>query len=104
MNAAEWMARRSPALPESLARRTREMLAGTEHLPVPEALLAAAERHLSAMLAAGETSRAAAADLLAVDALVTYAFEAAASEPERLAGRAARAEASLSRLAGVPES
>ena len=104
MTAAEWLAQRAPAVPGSLAARTREMVAGTEHLPVPDALLAAAERHLSVMLVAGETSRASAADLLAIDSLVTYAFEAAASEPERLSERAARAEASISRVTGVPAS
>jgi hypothetical protein len=100
MTAAAWLAQREPPSPESLARRMGALLAGTEHLPIPDALLVAAEARLSAMLHEGETSRAAAADLLAVDALVTYAFEAASSEPERLAERAARAEARISRLAG----
>ena len=104
MTAAEWLALREPAPPESLARRMRSMLAGTEQLAVPEALLAAAEGRLSAMLVAGDTSRASAADLLAIDALVTYAFEAAVAEPEQMVERAARAEARISRLAGVPAS
>lgn len=38
-------------------------------------------------------------DLLAVDALVTYAFEAAAEQPDTLAKRATEAMLSIARLA-----
>ena len=74
------------------------------HLPVqqvPEACLDAGERLLDELLACGSTSRSTALDLLAVDALVTYAFQAAADEPALLDARAARA---LARIAAMPGS
>jgi hypothetical protein len=50
------------------------------------------------LLASGSTSRATALDLLAVDALVTYAFQAGADDPARLEERAARAMARIALL------
>jgi hypothetical protein len=38
-------------------------------------------------------------DLLTVDALITYAFQEAAGEPERLESRASRA---MERIAAIP--
>jgi hypothetical protein len=54
----------------------------------PEQAVARADELVRAMLAAGHTGRDSALDLLAADAQVTYAFEAAADEPALLAGRA----------------
>ena len=82
----EWLRTREPA-PEVLARRLEEVLEARGALDAPEApepLLAAAEALLGGMLRAGCATRASALDLLVCDALVTYAFEAAADEPERL--------------------
>jgi hypothetical protein len=63
--------------------------------------LDAGERLLDALLNAGTTSRATALDLLAVDALITYAFQAAADDPARLEQRAAMA---MARIAALPAS
>jgi hypothetical protein len=67
----------------------------------PEVLLAAASRIVAAILRGAAYARESATDLLAADALVTFAFEAAAAEPARLGERARRAMAELSRLAAV---
>jgi hypothetical protein len=78
------------------------LLAGAALRPVrevPEACLEAGEELLDALLASGSTSRASALDLLAIDALVTYAFQAAADDPARLEERAAQA---MARIAALP--
>jgi hypothetical protein len=67
-----------------------------------EALLATAESLLAELLALDCAGRDRALDLLAVDAMVTYAFEAAAESPETLATRATAAMASVAALA-APE-
>ncbi len=98
----EWMARLEPAPPAALHRRLCDLVAQSAARPVvevPEACLEAGERLLDALLASGSTSRATALDLLAVDALVTYAFQAAADDPSRLEERAARA---MARIASLP--
>ncbi len=97
-----WFDAMQPSPPEGLRVRLAELLRPFAHLPVeqvPEACLEAGERLLDALLASGSTSRATALDLLAVDALVTYAFQVAADDPALLEGRAARA---LARIAALP--
>jgi hypothetical protein len=64
-----------------------------------EAMLATAESLLSELLALDCAMRDRALDLLAVDALVTYAFEAATEHPDSLAQRATAAMASIAALA-----
>ncbi len=98
----EWMVRLEPAPPSALHRRLCDLVGASAHRPVvevPEACLEAGERLLDALLASGSTSRATALDLLAVDSLVTYAFQAAADDPSRLEERAARA---MARIASLP--
>lgn len=98
-----WMARLEPAPPAALLERLQELLAHDVNRPaheVPEVCLAAGERLLDALLQSGSTSRATALDLLAVDALVTYAFEAAADEPGRIVERAT---AAMQRIAALPD-
>jgi len=90
VNAGEWLAARTPA-PEPLAAQVRSLLDGMPAAPgepVHEALALVAEQRLSELLARGDHSRAIAADLLAIDALVTYACEAAAEamDTQELAG------------------
>ncbi len=99
-----WFDALTPAPPEGLRVRLSALLEPFAHLPVrqvPEACLDAGEQLLDALLASGSTSRTTALDLLAVDALVTYAFQAAADEPELMDTRAARA---LARIAALPGS
>jgi hypothetical protein len=99
---ARWIASRIPAPPERIAGRVREMLAAHppwEALPLAEALVSAAETLLDDVLAAREGgARDAALDLLAADACVTWAFEAAADAPGTLGSRA---EDAMRRLAAV---
>jgi len=97
-----WMAAIEPTPPPALHRRLCELVAPSASRPAheaPEACLEAGEQLLDALLASGSTSRATALDLLAVDALVTYAFQAAADDPSCLEERAARA---MARIAAIP--
>lgn len=74
--------------------------AGQPASEVPDVFLRAAEEHLRRLLASGSTSRATAMDLLAVDALVTYAFEAAAGDASEIDARAKDAMSRIGLLAG----
>ncbi len=97
-----WLAAIEPALPPALDARLSELLApynSWSAAHVPEACMEAGERLLEALLISGSTSRATALDLLAVDALVTYAFQAATDEPGHIEARAARA---MHRIAALP--
>jgi hypothetical protein len=98
----EWIDRIDPAPPAALHARLRDLLAPSSQRPVtevPEACLEAGEQLLDALLASGSTSRETALDLLAVDSLVTYAFQSAADDPARMEERAARA---MARIAAIP--
>ena len=64
-----------------------------------EALLASAAGAMAALLHGGCLTRESALDLLAVDALVTYAFEAAADDPSRIDECAHRALSEIAALA-----
>lgn len=79
-----WLAARAPAAPAGLAARLRglvgvapvERLGGT----MTQAMSGLGLYALEGSLARGETGDEVAMDLLAADAFVTYAFEAAAEE------------------------
>jgi hypothetical protein len=78
VNVREWVASRSLNVPESLTERVIELLgtaAFDSALRAGPACLSAAQRSLSALLASGRTERDMALDLLAIDALTTFAFE-----------------------------
>lgn len=99
----DWLACLNPAPPPALLDRLGRALAAYADRPkdlVPESCLAAGEQLLDTLLASGSTSRGSALDLLAVDALVTYAFESAADVPAQLEARAARAMARIAALPG----
>jgi hypothetical protein len=96
-----WFDALSPAPPEGLRVRLAALLQPFGHLPerqVPEVCLDVGQQLLDALLASGSTTRETALDLLAVDALITYAFQAAADEPSLMEARAARALASIAAL------
>jgi hypothetical protein len=98
---AEWLGEREPAPPDALLRRLREALghdAGRDSADAAEACLGAGERLLVKVLREGEASRDHALDLLAADALVTYAFEAASARPNALPALAAQAMARMAAL------
>lgn len=98
---ARWLAEREPAPPAALLQRLNEALGSDAQRGVCDAAdvcLAAGERLLSTVLRNEEASRHCALDLLAADALVTYAFEAATAKPAELSGRAAEAMTSIAAL------
>jgi hypothetical protein len=102
---AEWLVTRTPVPPDALAERVRRALEPVlerDAREMPDAALAAAEATLRDLRRDGCTGRAQALDLLAADALVTYAFEAAAESPESLASRADAAMRRIAELAHDP--
>jgi len=100
---AQWLDLRQPVPPPALRARIDSALGPDLHADRSdpcETLLAAGERLVRDLLADEATSRDSALDLLAADALVTYAFEAASEAPGELAPRAAAAMARIARLGG----
>ena len=102
MTVGDWLSARTPAPPSPLAERLHAALGerlrdGSEH--AYESVLETAESLLADLIAVGCAQRSRAFDLLAVDALVTYAFEAAAESPDTLAARATNAMSEIARLA-----
>jgi hypothetical protein len=103
---AGWVAARTPEPPVTLAGRVGALYArGT--VPDPEAptaagCVSAAARAVGALIADGATSRRTALDLLAADALATYAFELASERPESLAMLADEAMRRFAALAVPP--
>lgn len=101
----EWLASRDPAPPEALRERLHDALgvdlqrSGSD---TAAACLAAGERLLAVVLASENEGRDNALDLLAADALVTYAFEAASEEPALLAARASAAMTRMATLGMAP--
>jgi hypothetical protein len=73
----------------------------TQGTAVWQECLSAAEHELARLLHGGCDHREMALDLLAIDALVTYAFEAAAEDPARLDARAGEAMTRIAALAAV---
>jgi hypothetical protein len=97
--AADFVAQHAGSTPAALIARVQAVLAADESaasLPTAEALLRAGETLLAAVLKDSEAGRAVALDLLAADACVTWAFEAAADEPGTLPQRA---DAAMQRIA-----
>lgn len=98
----DWLASRDPAPPRPLAARIAALAttggppSGTT--PASE-LLQAAEAAMREVLREGCLTRESALELLAVDGLVTYAFEAAADHPESLELLAGDALARIAALA-----
>ena len=102
MTLAEWLEARRPAPPAALRTRIDAALGPHLHDSAPDAaetFLAAAERVVQTLLDENATSRGSALDLLAADALVTYAFEAQSEQPGQLRRRAAEAMARIAALA-----
>lgn len=102
MTVGEWLAGRTPEPPAPLSARLRESLGaalGEPDSSAHGAMLHTAETLLGALLALDCARRDRALDLLAVDAMVTYAFEAACEEPATLAARATEAMRDLAALA-----
>ena len=101
MTVREWLAQRQPAPPDALRARLEAVLgdaAEDDAAAATEVCLRAAERVVSELLRGDCASRESALDLLAADALVTYAFEAAADTPGTLP---ATASAAMERIAAL---
>jgi hypothetical protein len=96
----DWLAHREPSPPRVLRERVEELALAVPELPDDPAgsLLAAAESALAQLAHRPADDRATALDLLAVDALVTYAMECAASTPDDLPAVSGRA---MERLSGA---
>ena len=81
MTIGEWLQARQPRPPAELMTSLEAALGPTLNEDVSKAtasFLAGAEKMLRGLVAAGETGRPVAGDLLTIDALTTYAVEAAA--------------------------
>lgn len=102
MTVGEWLFARTPVPPPPLAERVHAVLGdrlNERSTDAYEVLLGTAESLLSQLLSLGCAQRDRALDLLAVDALVTYAFEAASESPDTLAERATGAMSGIARQA-----
>src|SRR5215213_4430820 len=103
MNVAGWLDARRPVPPPALRARIDRALNESLHADageVVEACLRAGERLVESLLRTNATTRESAIDLLAADALVTYAFEAASERPHELNARAREAMARIAALGG----
>lgn len=97
----EWLAAREPAAPALLAERldrfARALPEARLDATMTRTMCALGLHALEGSLARGETGDEAALDLLAADAFVTYAFEAAAEEGLDVTPVAARLLAEVER-------
>ncbi|MFA6168449.1 MAG: hypothetical protein WC700_17630 [Gemmatimonadaceae bacterium] len=102
MTLQSWLDARLPEAPGALRGCISELVAEHpewERMPRQHALLAASEILMKDVLAAAPKDRDAALDLLAGDACVTYAFEAAADAPGELGALADHAMQRIAKLA-----
>jgi hypothetical protein len=96
----EWLSRRTPRPPHALDALVREALGARvarDASETPMMCEAAAEEIMQRLVATGQAGRRSALDLLAADALVTYAFEHAAASGDL----DAMAAAAMRRIAAV---
>ena len=103
MTVSGWLDARRPVPPAALRARIDAAVGPALHedaTDVAEVCLVAGERLMQRLLRDNATSRESALDLLAADALVTYAFEAASDRPADLA---ARASAAMTRIAALDQ-
>lgn len=101
MTLQAWLDARTPEAPPALRGRIAQVVAAHpewEQMSKAHALLKASQSLLRDVLAAEPKDREAALALLAADACITYAFEAAAETPSELA---AFADESMRDIAGL---
>jgi len=101
---SQWLDRASqnPPAPADLTACVRELFESHEEwneLPRVDAFIAASEVLLKRVLEGGAVARANALDLLAADACVTWAFEAAADNPRLITEHAERATRGIAAIA-----
>jgi hypothetical protein len=98
---AEWVAERAGEVPAPLLAGVHEALGSAAGRPAhdaADALLDAAERRLVEFVPGGADVRGGALPLLTIDALITFALEAAADRPDEMDSRARRAMLRLAAL------
>lgn len=84
MDINEWLRSRRPVPPDQLMARMQSALSNSPSTSLSESLIGAATRILAdAAHSERANERATALDLLAADALITYAVEAAADDQSR---------------------
>lgn len=86
MTVRDWIARRAPPPPPALTEQVLALLgadADASESRAGELCLAAATRSLDALLSENRFGRDSALELLAIDALTTYAFEHASLSMDR---------------------
>ena len=94
MTAREWLTAHADDVPDALGARCRAAVSSLAAASLAsssdpsDAMADAGVRLLDGVLSSPPMTRAHALDLLAADALLTFAFEAAAADPARLATRA----------------
>ena len=101
MTVRAWLRERTPRPPERLTERIDAALGDrgdADRIHTETACLDAADLLLREILIRDSTGRDSALDLLTVDALVTYAFEAASERPDTLDTHASRAVVQLSEV------
>jgi hypothetical protein len=104
MTLARWLDARRPVPPPALRARIDLALGDSlesDERDACEACLRAGERVVESLLRDNATTRESAIDLLAADALVTYAFEAASDRPAELSSLAADAMSRIAALGAV---
>ncbi len=97
-----WLSARARAAPPALTACVSDLLDSHPEwasLPRVDAFIAASELLLRRVLEGGAVARAQALDLLAADACVTWAFEAAADDPGTIANRAERSTRGIAAIA-----
>ena len=97
-----WLRARTPPAPPALVHCIYKLFESHpewDSLSRADAFVNASEALLRRVLVGNAAARTSALDLLSADACVTYAFEAAADEPETIAGRAELAEARIAAVA-----
>jgi len=107
MTLSAWLDARRPAPPVRLRARIDAALGRaleSDANDAAAACLRAGERLTRELLQENATSRDSALDLLAADALVTYAFEAASERPSELAAQSRAAMVRIAALASAPAS
>jgi hypothetical protein len=104
MTIGEWLATRVPAPPPTLMTSIRQLLgdaANEDARYVSARCLAVAEVAVTRLLREGRVGRESATELLAADALVTFAFEGAADDPDQAVDLARGAMARLARIGAI---
>ena len=106
MTLSAWLDARRPAPPVRLRERIDAALGPalqSDANDAAAACLRAGEQLARELLQENATSRDSALDLLAADALVTYAFEAASERPGELAAQCREAMTRIAALASAGE-